>query len=164
MSRTNRAGKPGTVGDSVRHALAQAGPLATNTTTAVRHGVTRSRAWAAPQVERTGEFLQQVAAPKVSAALSSAAHKIEPAQPRRGRWTKRAAAATAGILAAAGAAAAVLRKNVKPAANETADESNDVQAGETQEPRHFRGAEADAESSQHDPSVAGDSAIERSRG
>jgi hypothetical protein len=126
MSRTNKAGKPGTVGDTIRHALTQAGPLATNTTEAVRQGMTRSRAWAAPQVERTGQFLQHVAAPKVSAALSSAAQKIEPAQPsRRRRWTKRAGAA--GLLAAVGAAAAMLRKNVKPAA----DEETAEQTGET---------------------------------
>jgi len=125
MSRTNRAGKPGTVGDTVRHALAQAGPVATSTTAAVRHRVTRSRAWAAPQVERTGQFLQHVAAPKVSAALSSAAHKIEPAQAsRRRRWTKRAG--VAGLLAAMGAAAAVLRKNVKPAAGETAERTGET--------------------------------------
>jgi ferric-dicitrate binding protein FerR (iron transport regulator) len=132
MSRTNRAGKPRTVGDTVRHALAQAGPVATNTTAAVRHRVIRSRAWAAPQVERTGQFLQHVAAPKVSAALSSAAHKIEPAQPsRRRRWTKRAGAA--GLLAAAGAAAAaVLRKNVKPATGETAEPADDDAVGEDQ--------------------------------
>lgn len=133
MSRTNKAGNPGTVRDSVRHALDQASPLATNTTAAVRQGVTKSRAWAAPQVERTGQFLQQVAAPKVSAVLSSAAHKIEPAQPAqpgRRRWTWRAGAA--GLLAAAGAAAAVLRKNVKPTAGETVDHTSDDAAGAAQ--------------------------------
>jgi ferric-dicitrate binding protein FerR (iron transport regulator) len=138
MSRTNRAGKPGTAGDTVRHVLDQAGPLATNTTTAVRRGVIRSRAWAAPQVERTGEFLQQVAAPKVSAALSSAAHKIEPAQPRRRRWTWRAGAA--GLLAAAGAAVALLRKSGKLTASETAEETSDDTADETQSPQHIAGS------------------------
>jgi hypothetical protein len=138
MSRTSRAGKPGTVGDTVRHALDQAGPLATNTTAAVRRGVIRSRAWAAPQVERTGEFLQEVAAPKVSAALSSAAHKIEPARPLRRRWTWRAGAA--GLLAAAGAAAAVLRKTGKLAGSETAGETSDDTVSETQSPQHVAGS------------------------
>jgi hypothetical protein len=144
MSRTSRAGKPGTVRDTVRHALDQAGPVAKNTTTAVRHGVTRSRAWAAPQMERTGEFLQEVAAPKVSAALSSAAHKIEPTQPRRRRWMRRAGAgllAAIGVTAtAAGAAAAVLRKNGKPATSNSADETNDDDASEAQTPQHVAGS------------------------
>jgi ferric-dicitrate binding protein FerR (iron transport regulator) len=139
MSRTSKAGKPGTVGDKVRHALAQAGPLATNTTTAARHGLTRSRAWAAPRVERSSQFLEQVAAPKVSAALSSAAHKIEPAQPpRRRRWTMRAGAA--GILAAAGAAAALLHKSGKPTTSEITEETSDDDASEAQSPQHISGA------------------------
>lgn len=155
MSRTSRAGKPGTVADKVRHALAQAGPLATNTTTAARHGLTRSRAWAAPRVERTSQFLEQVAAPKVSAALSSAAHKIEPAQPpRRRRWTMRAGAA--GLLAAAGAGAAILRKGGKPATSETAEQTSDDTASEAQSPQHVPGTEAEA--GQPDLSPAKDTA------
>jgi hypothetical protein len=166
MSRINKAGKPGTVGDKVRHALAQAGPLTTNTTTAVRRGMTRSRAWAAPQVKRSSQFLEQVAAPKVSAVLSSAAHKIEPAQPpRRRRWTKRAGAA--GFLAAAGAAvagtaAAVLRKSGKPATSEATEETSGGDASEAQSPQRIRSAEAEA--SQPDLSPAEDSATDRSRG
>jgi len=157
MSRINKAGKPDTVGDKARHALAQAGPLATNTTTAVRHGLTRSRVWAAPQIERTSQFLEQVAAPKVSAALSSAAHKIEPAQPpRRRRWTMRAGAA--GLLAAAGAAAAILRKSGKHAASETAEQTSDDAASEAQSPQHVPGTEAEAEADQLDISPAKDTA------
>lgn len=123
MSRIKRAGKPDAARDTVRHAVAQAGPLAASTSEAVQHGVTRSRAWAAPQLERTGQFLQKVAAPRLSSVLSSAAHKIEPAKPRRRRWTTRAGAA--GLLAAVGAAAAVLRKNGKPTASDPAEESKD---------------------------------------
>jgi hypothetical protein len=144
MSRTKRAGKPGTVRDTVRHALDQAGPVAKNTTTAVRHGVTKSRAWAAPQMERTGEFLQEVAAPKVSEVLSSAAHKIEPAQPRSRRWMRRAGAgllAAIGVTATAvGAAAAVLRKKGQPAAGETTEQTSDDAASEAQTPQHIAGA------------------------
>jgi hypothetical protein len=144
MSRTSKAGQPGTLRDTVRHALDQAGPVAKNTSTAVRHGVTRSRAWAAPQMERTGEFLQEVAAPKVSDALSSAARKIEPAQPGRRRWMRRAGTgllAAIGVAAtAAGAAAAVLRKNGKPAAGETAEHTSDDAASEAQTPQHIAGA------------------------
>jgi hypothetical protein len=124
MSRTNSAGKTGAARDTIRHAVAQAGPLASGTTAAVRHGVTRSRAWAAPQVERTGEFMQEVAGPKLSALLSSAAHKIEPAQPRRRRWTRRVGAA--GLIAAVSAAAAVLRRNGKSAASKASASTEDT--------------------------------------
>jgi ferric-dicitrate binding protein FerR (iron transport regulator) len=146
MSRTNRAGKPGTARDTMRHALAQATPLATNTAAVTRHGVSKSRAWAAPQVERTGQFLQQVAAPKLSALLSSAARKIEPAQPRRRRWTKGAGAA--GLLAAGAAAAAVLRNHGKPAAKKTSDKTDHDAADDAQGPRPD--ASTDAEASEQD--------------
>jgi hypothetical protein len=127
MTRTNRAGKTGAARDTIRRAVAQAGPLAASTTAAVRHGVIRSRAWAAPQVERTGEFMQDVAAPKLSAVLSSAARKIEPVQPRRRRWTRRAG--VAGLIAAVSATVAVLRKKGKPAASKTAEETKEDRSG-----------------------------------
>ena len=149
MSRTNRAGKAGAARKTVRHALAQAGPLATNTAAAARHGARRSRAWAAPQVERTGQFLQKVAAPKLSAILSSAAHKIEPAPPRNRHLTRRAGAA--GLLAAAGAAATVLRNHRKPAADETADGTENGAAGPADEARGRQPvARTDAEASEQD--------------
>jgi hypothetical protein len=133
MSRTNRAGKTAAARDTIRHAVAQAGPLAASTTAAVRHRVIRSRAWAAPQVERTGEFMQEVAAPKLSAVLSSAARKIDPVQPRRRRWTRRAG--LAGLIAAVSATVAVLRKKGKPAASKTAEETKEDGADEAQSPQ-----------------------------
>src|SRR5260370_38701126 len=74
--------------DRVRHAAAQVKPLARTTGAAARRRVHRTRAWAAPQLERTGQVLQDTIAPKVSAVLSSAAQRLEPPQPRRGRRRK----------------------------------------------------------------------------
>ncbi len=71
-----------------------------------------TRVWAAPQVERTGQVLQDRVAPKVSAALSSAARRLEPAKPRRSRWRKLAGASA--FTAAASAVAALVRKRRKP--------------------------------------------------
>ena len=50
----------------------RAKPLAKSTGEAARRGFLRTRAWAAPQVERSGQALQDTVAPKVSAMLSSA--------------------------------------------------------------------------------------------
>jgi hypothetical protein len=156
MSRRNSADIPGAAGDTMRHALGQAGSLTTNTTAAARQKVIRSRAWAAPQLERTGQFLQQVAAPKLSAMLSSTARKIEPAQPRRrGRWTIGAGAA--GLLAAVGGAAAYLRNRAKPAATKLAEETGDGATVEAESPQDVTGTEAEAR--QQDLSLTRDTAL-----
>ncbi len=100
--------------DGARQAAAQlkpaaerAKPLAKSTGDAARRGFLRGRAWAAPQVERSGQVLQDTVAPKVSAMLSSAAKRIDPAQPRYRRWQKPLGLAT--LTAAGGAVAAFLR-------------------------------------------------------
>ncbi|HYA50425.1 MAG TPA: hypothetical protein VEG33_04580 [Streptosporangiaceae bacterium] len=72
----------------------------------------RTRAWAAPQVERTGQVLQHSIAPTVSAWLSAAARRLEPAKPQRSRWRKLAGFSM--LAAAAGAAAALVRNRKKP--------------------------------------------------
>jgi hypothetical protein len=91
----------------LKPAAERAKPLAKNTGEAARRGILRTRSWAAPQVERSGQVLQDTVAPKVSAALSSAAKRIDPAQPRLRRWQKPAGLAT--LTAAAGAIAAFFR-------------------------------------------------------
>jgi hypothetical protein len=101
----------------LRPAAKRAKPMATNAGAAARRQLLRTRAWAAPQVERSGQVLQRKVAPKVSAALSSAAQKLDPAKARQRRWRRPAGLAT--LTAAGGAAAAFLRnkmKNGRPAA------------------------------------------------
>ncbi|HXP20648.1 MAG TPA: hypothetical protein VN840_13480 [Streptosporangiaceae bacterium] len=119
MSRKSRHSGLGSARDRARRAAAhvkpvaaQVKPLARSTGEAARHRVRKTRAWAAPQVERTGQVLQDTVAPKVSAVLSSAAQRLDPAEPRRRQWRKRIGAAT--ITAAASAAAALLRSRRKP--------------------------------------------------
>jgi hypothetical protein len=60
-------------------------PLAAKTGAAAKRQLRRTRKWAAPQVKRTGQVLQDNVAPKVSAMMSSAAERLDPDQPRRGR-------------------------------------------------------------------------------
>jgi hypothetical protein len=97
--------------ERIKPAAARARPLARNTGAAARRQLLRTRAWAAPQVERGSQVLQDTVAPKVSAMLSSAAKKLDPAQPRHRRWRKPAGVAT--LTAAGGAAAAFLRSKMK---------------------------------------------------
>jgi hypothetical protein len=98
--------------DQLKPIADQMKPLAKNTGQAARRGLLRSRAWAAPRLERTGKTLEETVAPKVSAALSSAAERIDPAKPRRGRW-KLPVGLMAAAAAAVSAAAAVFKSRAK---------------------------------------------------
>ena len=114
------------VAAKVKPAAAQVKPLAKNTQEAALRGLTQTRTWAAPRVERTGQVLQDSVAPKVADMLSSAAQRIEPEKPRsRNWWTLSGIAILLAAAAAAGAAA--LRK--RSAASRTIDEAEADAAG-----------------------------------
>jgi hypothetical protein len=102
-------------------AAAQARSLARSTGAAAQRGVRRTRSWAVPRVERTGQVLQDSVAPKVSAWLSAAARRVEPEKQRSQRWYKLAGASL--LTAAASAAAALARNRRKPGAASTAAEA-----------------------------------------
>lgn len=100
-----------------RRAAAQARPRASSARTAARRGIVHARIWAAPRLERTGHALEDQVAPRMAAALSAAARRIEPVPARRRRrWPVLAG----GLIAAAGlsATAAYLLKQ-RSAANAT---------------------------------------------
>jgi len=118
MSPKNRSG---TVADGARQAAAQlkpaverAKPLAKSTGRAARRQLLRTRAWAAPRVEHSGQVLQDTVAPKVSAMMSEAARRLDPAQPRQRGWVK-PVGLIATLTAAGGGVAAYLRNRNKPA-------------------------------------------------
>ena len=48
---------------------------------AARRGLRRARVWAAPQVDRTGQVIQDTVAPKVAAALHASAQRLDPGKP-----------------------------------------------------------------------------------
>ncbi len=134
MSPKNRSDA---IKDGARHAAAQlksaaerAKPLAKSTGDAARRGILRTRAWAAPQVERSGQVLQDTVAPKVSAVLSSAAGRIDPAQPRYRRWQKSLGLAT--LTAAGGAVAAFFRNRRKTSGSVTTTADPATAAGNGQ--------------------------------
>jgi hypothetical protein len=96
----------------VKPAAAHMKPFARKTAAAAERRVRKTRVWAAPRVERTGQALQDSVAPMVSAWLSMAARRLEPAQPRRPRWRK--LAGISALAAAAGTAAALVLNRKKP--------------------------------------------------
>jgi hypothetical protein len=101
--------------DQLKPMAEQMKPLAKSAGQAANRRLYRTRAWAAPQVERTGKVLQDTVAPKVSAMLSTAAERIDPAKPQRGRW-RRPVGIAAALAAAGSAAAAVFRQRLKTGA------------------------------------------------
>ena len=92
---------------ATRRMAAQIRPLARGTGAAAARRVRTTRAWAAPQVEHAGQVLQDSVAPRVSALLSAAARRLEPARQPRRLWRKLAGGSA--LTAAAGAVAAVVR-------------------------------------------------------
>jgi len=129
MSRMKRNHEASGPLDRARQAAAQVKPAAAHAKTlasgagaAARRRVYKTRAWAAPQVDRTGQVLQDRVAPKVSAALSSAARRLEPAAPKRRPWRKLAVSSV--LTTAASAVAAVVLNRRKPEAAAATDEAD----------------------------------------
>jgi hypothetical protein len=94
--------------DRTLKAADQVKPLARSTGDAANRALLRTRAWAAPQLERTGHALEENVAPKMAAALSSAAKRIDPAKSKRGSGQWRLPVGIAAALAAAASAAAAI--------------------------------------------------------
>ncbi len=102
--------------------VAQVKPFASDTKDAAARGLLKARAWAAPQVDRTGQVLQDTVAPKVVAALTSTARRLEPdkAAPHS-HWRK--VAGISALIAAAAAIVIALRNRI--AAGTPADGGED---------------------------------------
>jgi hypothetical protein len=129
MSRMKRNHEASGTLARARQAVAQVKPaaahvqaLTSSAGTAARRRVYKTRAWAAPQVDRTGQVLQDRVAPKVSAVLSSAARRLEPAEPKRRPWRKLAVSSVL-TTAASAVAAGVLNRRKSEAAT-PADEAD----------------------------------------
>jgi hypothetical protein len=112
-------------------AQAQLAPLAANAQVAARQGVYGARVWTAPRLDLMAQALQEQWAPRIAAALSAYARRIEPvpAKPPRRRWP---AVVGGVVLIAGGATAAVVIMNRR----------NSVPATETGEPGEAESADA----------------------
>jgi hypothetical protein len=100
--------------------VAQVKPLANDTKAAASRGLLKARSWAAPQVDRTGQVLQDTVAPKVAAALHSSAQRLDPDKPKRNGW--RMALGISALIALAAAVAAGLRKRTASTTAPTEEE------------------------------------------
>jgi hypothetical protein len=116
QSRANQA-KAGAalVQERARQATTQVAPLAKSAQETAGRSLLEARSWAAPRVEATGVAVQERLAPAVSAAMVSAARRIEPPKAKRRRWPL----IVAGVVvlgAGCAAAAQVLRSRRNPVA------------------------------------------------
>jgi hypothetical protein len=111
--------------EAAKPVAAQVKPLANDAKEAAGRGVIAARTWAAPQVERTGQVLQETVAPKVADALHASAQKLDPGQPPHRGWRKGAAIVSI-LLAAAATAVAALAARKRMAGSAAA---NGEQAG-----------------------------------
>ena len=128
-----------------RQAAASLKPVARGSSIAA-HGVRTTRAWAAPQVERTGHLVQDRIAPKISSLLHSAAQRIEPGKPRHRRWRKVAGASMATAAASAVAGAVLNRRRHNGTAPEDEPDSHREAAARNGEVDTQTAAEADKDS------------------
>jgi hypothetical protein len=93
----------------------------------VRQGLNTARNWAAPRIDGAADYCTTTVAPKVSSALRATARQVSPAETTK---PKKSSALTwsllgAAVMAALGAAAAVVRYRYRAAIaadSETADE------------------------------------------
>jgi len=107
--------------------------VARSAAAAIKRTVLRTRAWAAPQVDNAGKFLQRSAAPKVSAMLSSAARRIEPAKTRAPRQPAKLALGGAATLAAAASAVAAAARGHRKNGTASDTTAPDTAASDSQE-------------------------------
>jgi hypothetical protein len=146
MPRMRTSHQTGGAPGRARWAAAQARPLASSTGAAAGRGVRRTRAWAAPQVERTGQVLQDSVASAVAGLLSSVAQRLEPAKPRRRRRRKMAGISMLAAAASAAAAAVLGRRKPDPSTSQAEADTGDVTpAAETSNRQVRRGTDADAD-------------------
>lgn len=101
-------------------ATTQVAPLARSAQEKAGRGLLSARAWTAPRVEAGGVAVQERLAPAVSAAMVTAARRIEPPKAKRRRWPL----IVAGIVvlgAGCAAAAQVLRSRQNTASMAASD-------------------------------------------
>jgi hypothetical protein len=141
--RTDKAGAAAAAAlDHAQHAAAHAKPLASSARAAARRGLHSARAFAAPQVERVAKH---IAAPKVSAMLSSAAQRLEPVEPRGRRWRKLTGISLLTVAASAAAALACNRAKQDLTPGDETDTDNPAPAAEMRAEKASTSADADVE-------------------
>jgi hypothetical protein len=103
---------------AAQHAAAAAQAAGQGVNHGVRAGVISARGWAAPRLDSAADYCTSTVAPKVSAALKASARQVSPEPPAQ--ESRRPSALTwallaGAVLAAAGAAAALVRYRYRTA-------------------------------------------------
>jgi len=118
--------------EAAKPVASQVRPLANDAKEAASRGVYAARSWAAPQVERTGQVLQDTVAPKVVDALHASAQKLDPGEPPHRGWRKGAAAISILLAAAATAVAALAARRRKAESAAANGEQTEAAADEAE--------------------------------
>ena len=149
MKRNHEAGgtmaRARQVAAQMKPAAAQVKTIASHAGTAARRRVYKTRVWAAPQVDRTGQVLQERVAPKVSAVLSAAARRLEPAKPKRRPWRKLAIGSVLTTAASAVGAVVLSRRNATAPAPDEANADKVTPTVQTLDGQARTSTEADAD-------------------
>jgi trimeric autotransporter adhesin len=141
----NAAAAAQTAAQTATMAAQEVGNAAQQAAANVNKGVFNARVWAAPQLENAADYTTTTLAPKVSAALRSTARQISPedVQPKRSSSVLTWSFLAAAVLAAAGAAAVVIRIRYRTAmAADTEEEATAGTAGGTTDPAGSPAADA----------------------
>jgi hypothetical protein len=103
----------------------------------VRQGTYSARGWAAPRLESAADYYMGTVSPRVADALRSTARQVRPEEPASSRRSLRSALSMSvlglAVLAAAGAVAALVRRQYK-AAMHADGEGDVVNVGDANEP------------------------------
>ena len=100
---------------AAQNASGAAQTAANSATKQVKQGVYTARSWAAPRLDSAAEYCTTTVAPKVSAALHNTARQVAPVEPKRRTSVLTWSLLGGAILAALGAAAAVVRYRYREA-------------------------------------------------
>ena len=146
MSRTNTNGNASAAlasqirqyaqqaAEAAKPLAAQVKPRASDARDAAGRGVLRARAWAAPQVERTGQVLQDTVAPRVAGALHTSAQRLDPGEPPHRGWRKGTAAISIVLAAAATTVAALAARKRKAQSAEANGEAAEPATADDETP------------------------------
>lgn len=103
----------------------------------MRQGTYSARGWAAPRLESAADYYMETLAPRVADALRSTARQVRPEEPASRKPALRSALSMSvlglAVLAAAGAVAALVRRQYK-AATDADSEGDAVNVGDPNEP------------------------------
>jgi hypothetical protein len=125
-------------------AKAQMAPLAANARAATQQGVYGARAWSAPRLDLMAQALQEQWAPRLAAAMSAYARRIDPVPPKsRRRWP---AAVGGVVLIAGGATAAVIIMNRRNSASAMEAAEPDQAASPADTPPEMAAADVNGQS------------------